>query len=303
MRAALVWLVGFAASGCSEYQIKGPPGDPPPVASSPTEPAPSVDAPEPSDEAPPLSEPIADAGDDQDVEPLDTIVLDGTRSYDPDGREIVEMEWSLVSAPPGSDATLADPTRPKPEFLVDLAGEYVFELTVMNDAGVWDPTPDTVTIVAVPLDGFYVQLTWDAATDLDLHLLNGGSDLFETGDCNYCNTSPRWGAPGTADDPSLDRDDTNGYGPETITIDDPADDVYTAAVHFFGGRNSDDCRDHCDPSVATVRVFLSGVEVAAFSRELTTQDDVWTVASITWPTGAVAEIDALDHTTIDNCWQ
>ncbi|MEQ1566440.1 MAG: hypothetical protein ABMA64_12435 [Myxococcota bacterium] len=280
-------VVWFGIAACSsDYGIGGP--------SAPAEPpAPEESPPEPEADPPPpgTHEPIADAGPDQIVDPLDQVKLDATASYDPEGLEIVAVEWRLVAAPPGSTSVLGVPNLPRTEFFVDLAGQYVFELTVKNTQGVWDSTPDTVVIEAVPSDGFYVQLSWDAATDLDLHLLNGTTPPFESGDCNYCNMNPHWGDPGGSDDPSLDIDAIDGFGPETITIDAPADGVYTAAVHFYGERGDADCRQGCDPSMATVVVYLGGAPVATYQRLLDADDQVWTVAEIRWPEQEVEPID------------
>src|SRR5688500_18943718 len=91
--------------------------------------------------APPVEgEPVADAGPDQQQTPLVEVVLDGTASHDPSGLAIVAMDWAIVSAPSGSTASLDDAGAARPSFFADLAGEYVFELTVQNEAGAWDST-------------------------------------------------------------------------------------------------------------------------------------------------------------------
>src|SRR6185312_15097244 len=52
--------------------------------------------------------------------------------------------WTLSSAPPGSTASLSDPTAVKPTFIADLKGVYIAQLLV-NDGHV-DSAPATVTI-------------------------------------------------------------------------------------------------------------------------------------------------------------
>lgn len=264
-----------------------------------------VPAPDPtrdtSAEPAPPGEPVADAGDDAEVSPLDTVTLDGTRSYDPDGGDIVAMEWQLVMKPPGSTAELDDPTRPKPSFFADLAGTYSFGLTVQNEAGEWDSTPDQVDIEAIPLDGFYVELSWNAASDLDLHLMQAGSQFYSHQDVSWCNQNPSWGDPGTADDPSLDWDVIDGYGPETITIAAPWDGTYSVNVHYFGKDGLENCGGNCPASTATVSIYLGGVPVATYTQTLQDESDLWYVADIKWPSGQVVEKDILGTTPLKGC--
>ncbi len=53
--------------------------------------------------------PIADAGPDQSLLVGDTVLLDGSRSFDDDGDELSYF-WSFVTIPVGSSAELSDPT-------------------------------------------------------------------------------------------------------------------------------------------------------------------------------------------------
>ena len=86
--------------------------------------------------------PVADAGSDQTVSVGNTATLNAGGSSDPDGDPLT-FSWTLEK-PAGSQATLSDPLAVCPQFTVDLAGEYVCELTV-ND-GLVDSAPDQVTI-------------------------------------------------------------------------------------------------------------------------------------------------------------
>lgn len=66
----------------------------------------------------------------------DSLLLDGTGSYDPDGSSLTYV-WTLVAAPAGSKKTSADiidPTSATPTFKSDIPGTYTFSLTV-NDGG------------------------------------------------------------------------------------------------------------------------------------------------------------------------
>ncbi|MBE1301423.1 MAG: YHYH protein [Alteromonadaceae bacterium] len=89
--------------------------------------------------------PVANAGEDQTVTEGDSVQLDGTDSYDPDG-DTLSYSWSLDSKPDGSSAELNNESRRRPSFTADEAGTYVFSL-VVND-GNQDSSSDSVTITA-----------------------------------------------------------------------------------------------------------------------------------------------------------
>ena len=70
-------------------------------------------------------------------------------------------------------------------------------------------------------------------------------------DAFWYNKSPNWGSfdPAAGDDPSLDRDDTDGAGPENLNIAIPEDDiVYHIGVHYWDSHG-------LGPVNATVRVW------------------------------------------------
>lgn len=97
----------------------------------------------------PNDAPTADAGVDQIVLVGDTVDLDGSGSDDRDG-DTLTYEWTVVSVPVGSTATLSDALVASPTFTADLAGTYEFSL-VVNDGSV-SSDPDTVTILALVVD-------------------------------------------------------------------------------------------------------------------------------------------------------
>jgi hypothetical protein len=88
--------------------------------------------------------PVADAGPDQTPFVTDTVTLDGSGSSDVGG-DTLTFQWSFVSVPAGSAATLSDPTAVNPFFFVDKFGTYVVQL-IVND-GTVDSAPDTMTII------------------------------------------------------------------------------------------------------------------------------------------------------------
>ena len=79
-------------------------------------------------------------------------------------------------------------------------------------------------ISALSDEGLRVEMFWSTPnTDMDVHVMDpAGTRWFTALDCNYSNcrggTGLPWGDAGTVDNPRLDIDDTNGYGPENINI-------------------------------------------------------------------------------------
>lgn len=87
--------------------------------------------------------PTANAGPDQTVEVESTVQLDGSHSTDLQGYPLT-YNWSILSTPAGSTATLSDPHAVKPTFKVDELGNYVIQLIVSD--GVANSNASTVTI-------------------------------------------------------------------------------------------------------------------------------------------------------------
>jgi len=88
--------------------------------------------------------PIAEAGPDQAIAVIDTTVeLDGGSTYDPDGDDIT-FQWSILSKPSGSAATLSSSASSMPTFKADAYGDYEIQLIVRDN---WSASnPDSVKI-------------------------------------------------------------------------------------------------------------------------------------------------------------
>lgn len=119
--------------------------------------------------------PIANAGPAQTVTPGTLVTLNGSGSTDSDNKPLT-YQWTLLSVPPGSAATLTQPTSVNPYFTADISGNYVVQL-IVND-GYLSSNPATVLIttnyippVANPGSsqtvtvGATVQLSGSASTD------------------------------------------------------------------------------------------------------------------------------------------
>lgn len=90
--------------------------------------------------------PVANAGASQSVMAGSTVVtLDASRSTDANG-DGLRYTWTLTGKPSGSSAELSDPSSPKPTFMADLPGSYIFTL-VVND-GMYNSATSTVTVTA-----------------------------------------------------------------------------------------------------------------------------------------------------------
>jgi hypothetical protein len=85
------------------------------------------------------SRPVADAGEDQELDPT-VVTLDGSGSHDPDG-DLLSYTWSQKQGP---EVTLSDTHTVSPAFLAKKSGQYRFELVVSG--GGQTSLPDEVIV-------------------------------------------------------------------------------------------------------------------------------------------------------------
>ncbi len=242
----------------------------------------------------------------EEVVPQTVLHLHGDESYVGSG-EVEKWEWS-VEQPQGSMSVFIPSAGvPNPTFEANVAGVYTFSLTVWN--GTWpSPFPATYEVVVIPDEAIHIELLWhtpedldetdtgpEAGSDLDLHFVHpwaAGPDLDGDGkpdgwydipfDCFWFNTHPNWGSydPTTTDDPGLDRDDTDGAGPENLNLDIPEDVTYRIGVHYWN--------DHgYGPAYATVRVYIYAQLVFEVADVMLVDSDMWDVCGLEWPAGKV----------------
>lgn len=132
------------------------------------------------------------------------------------------------------------------------------------------PPPVTATAMSIKLE-------WNTNfTDVDLHLVRPGAAMWEQpGDCYFGNRSPDWGVQDDpTDDPFLDKDDVDGYGPEEINLNVAAPGNYLVYAHYYSDNS-------IGPSTASVQIFLAGTQVGTFNRQLGC-DQSWLVGTINW---------------------
>lgn len=207
-------------------------------------------------------------------------------------------EFQLVN-PPSWPLTIA------PGQLVPITVSYSPGLAGI-DSGHWkvkstDPDQPEVKVnvdgvgVPPPLEdiALHIVVDWDTnGTDVDTHLVMPGGTYFTCpDDCYYGNPSPDWGVQGDfLDDPFLDYDDTDGYGPENVNLQEPAPGVYRVWIHYF----SDDglgVSSSSSSSNVTVRIFINAVLAAEFGPvQLDDTNHSWDVCDVDWPSGTITPL-------------
>ncbi|MCR9206372.1 MAG: PKD domain-containing protein, partial [Halobacteriovoraceae bacterium] len=118
--------------------------------------------------------PVANAGSDKFLILGEPIQLDGSRSYDEDGDRLV-FEWTIVSAPIGSNPVLEGAQSPFPKFTSDINGTYELSLRV-NDGRVFS-TPSTVLISNINVKPEILFLTDQLVSVGNTVLLDGSNTI------------------------------------------------------------------------------------------------------------------------------
>ncbi|MCF7921040.1 MAG: tandem-95 repeat protein [Candidatus Cloacimonetes bacterium] len=89
--------------------------------------------------------PVADAGEDQSINELEDVMLDGTGSYDVDGQDLY-YEWTVPAGIELDDPLSATPSFTAPEVLADT--EFMFTLTV-SDGELTDNDEVIITVMNI----------------------------------------------------------------------------------------------------------------------------------------------------------
>src|SRR5437868_1662190 len=123
--------------------------------------------------------PIAQANTQlQTVNTGNVVRLDGSASKDPQGRTLF-FEWSFLSIPVGSAATLRDANQMLPSFMADVGGDYVIQLVVSNGV-VKSPavivTVHVITCGLTPPDVTVAQSTFTVNPEATVQLSASGTD-------------------------------------------------------------------------------------------------------------------------------
>lgn len=112
----------------------------------------------------PETVPVADAGDDQSTTLGEPVTLDGSESYDPQGRTL-EYAWSLVDLPDDSAlsaTSISGASSAEATFSPDVKGVYIANLVVNN--GLVDSDPDAAMVTVTADNG---EPTANAGEDIE----------------------------------------------------------------------------------------------------------------------------------------
>ena len=242
------------------------------------------------------------------VVPQTILHLDGKQSFAGTGA-ISKYQWSVIAAK-GSVALFSpNTTSVSPIFQPNVAGDYKFQLDVWDSTGKKSCFPAEKVVKVLPDQAIHVELLWNTpndkdqtdegpgvGSDMDLHFAhpnattqvlgsNGKPSPWFSGtyDCFWFNRQPEWGSidPNIDDNPSLDRDDTDGAGPENLNLTLPESGrLYSVGVNYFNDFGF-------GPSTATVRIYVYGILVFERTSCSMVKDDLWFAATIDWPSGDV----------------
>jgi len=223
--------------------------------------------------------------------------MDASDSTDSDGesKENLRYLWNFSSTPGGISLDIVDDSNRagsplngdssnkvnRAAFQAKIKGAYTVRLVVINDKGI-SSIPAECTINAVSDDDLAVKMLWNNKNaDIDLHLIKpDGAFGDNQTDCYFWNCSPQysgarpdWGVEGeTKDDPFLDIDNTDGIGPETVTINKPENGLYKVTVHAYDTTKG--------PSTVVVKAYAHGVEEKSASLLMSQTDTCWDVFTI-----------------------
>ncbi len=172
------------------------------------------------------------------------------------------------------------------EIIVEASTEEVeHEVGIMADSGSWHEEDFAAFTSQVPPTGFRVTLTWDTGgTDVDLWV----TDPFGT-KCYFGNSYVE------ASGLRLDTDDTNGYGPETISSEAPPYGDYFVQVHYWSDHDS----ENAIGTNCTIRIVENeGTEdetVRYYYGFLGDSGDIWDVTTVDVGGRSAASGEAIDH--------
>lgn len=173
------------------------------------------------------------------------------------GGMLTSTLWTIVSGPAGGVGTPNQwtpdpPSQTSEQFLPYIVGSYVLRATVGDSLG---RTATCDTTITAEGHGLRVELTWNGAGDVDLHVHNQKTTpWFTSDDCSYSDMAPIWdntAPPMTGKNPGLDVDNTSANGPENVRVDVVAlAQDYYVAVHNYDGAAG---------RTATIKIFCGAV--------------------------------------------
>ncbi len=263
--------------------------------------------------------PVLDIGAVATVLPQAVIRLDGSKSVGVGG-PLVSWTFDIDQPAQNKFHLVQGATSQFQSHQANVAGDYQYRLDVCDASLCSNDLACQTTVVrqvtAAPTQAIHCELTWETpadtdqydqgpgmGSDMDLHFLHPfatGPDLDGDGvpdgwfdipyDVFWYNKAPEWESvnPNVQDNPSLDRDDTDGAGPENVNLLTPTDGrTYRIGVHYWDDQGF-------GVSFPRVRCFIEGT--LALDTVLDNggvgmkRCDLWEVATIEWPAKTVTPV-------------
>lgn len=197
------------------------------------------------------------------------------------GQGSTTCHWSVGMRPATSSGFFSAPNScSNTNYFADVVGTHVVHFDATDAYGSTGSCDVPITVNA--LGDFWVELTWDLPSDMDLHVLNsngGGNPTsstswFTSWDVDYTNRNPTSWSTNPNSNPNLDRDDIGGTGPENTRINVPDTAVdYTIGVHSYGMYGN--------PSVtSTIRLYCGGALTTTQTHTSSHAKDMWIVGKV-----------------------
>ena len=152
------------------------------------------------------SQPIANAGPNQNLTSTGTVQLNGNASTDPDGSPLTHR-WAILNKPAGSTAALTGAATSQPSFNSDQAGLYIVQLIVNDGTSDSRPAivlitvtnpPVTISLSSVPSSlNFSVSGTGCSAGNYNTGATGANLSWTIGAACQVTITSPQTGGAGT----------------------------------------------------------------------------------------------------------
>ncbi len=197
------------------------------------------------------------------------VILTATAS-DSNG-QIVSTKWEIIKKPEGTNFTLEPNTGLTTKFTPQGAGEHIIRFSATDNDN--ETSYCDIKINAESRDHLYVNVSWDNTSDVDLYLLGPNVNNWTVDACNWGNTNPSWYAD-SKQNPHLDIDDTDGFGPEVIQIQRPNDGHYTVGVQLFDKLNNAN-------TVVKLKIRCQD-EDFVFTKTMKNQEEWWFAKDIVW---------------------
>lgn len=268
--------------------------------------------------APDCPEPVLSIAEGDKVIPQTTLHLSAAESMSPKG-PVISWNWRVEQPEDNKFFLQPDSTVESPVHEANIVGTYTYCLDVCNQTRCSGDdacmTTACKTVEILTEEAIHIELTWKTpgdpdeydegpgvGSDMDLHFTHPfatGSDVDQDGkpdpwfdlthDCFWFNPHPSWESmdPSVPDDPNLDRDDTDGAGPENLSLEMPQPGTtYRIGVHYWDDHD-------LGISYPRLKIYLWGA--LEFDKDLKNlgilmgNKDMWEVATVQWPEGSITE--------------